>query len=98
MVYPPGERPTFVRDGEMFAIIDCSELGLRFEVMDYHPEVGATMSGAVRFRRGVEVPVTGEVVRVDASSVALWFGARGIPLSEILAERAYLASAADELA
>jgi hypothetical protein len=92
VVYPEEQRPTFHVGGATHQVIDCSELGLRYRIANGHvPEVGTTMQGHVRFRRGSEVAVAGEIIRVDPDSVALWFSARGIPLSEVLAERAWLA-------
>jgi hypothetical protein len=97
VVYPIRERPTFTIEFDSYPVIDCSELGLRYLApADHKPEVGTTISGRVHFRRGSEVPVTGEVVRVDDGTVALWFRSQAIPLSEMLAERTYLDSAADE--
>jgi hypothetical protein len=96
VVYPPGERPTFAVPAQRFTVLDCSELGMRYECVDHLPELGTTLSGVLRFRRGAEVSVTGEVIRVEKGTVALWFGARGVPLSEILAERSYLSKVVDE--
>lgn len=88
VVYPVRERPTLVVGSESFSIIDCSELGLRYQVPDLHrPNVGGTVAGRVRFRRGVEIPVNGEVVRVQDGTVALWFRTEAIPLAEMVAER-----------
>lgn len=94
VVYPVRERPSFLMDGASFSVIDCSELGLRYQVPDVHrPEVGTTVSGHVRFRRGSEVPVTGEVIRVENGTVALWFRTQAISLTEMMTERRYLESA-----
>jgi hypothetical protein len=97
VVYPVMERPTFALPGETFPVLDCSELGMRYESRDHRPELGSTLAGVVRFRRGAEVPVTGEVIRVEKGTIAIWFGAQGIPLSEVLAERAYLSSASENV-
>lgn len=93
VVYPVRERPSFLFRGESFSVIDCSELGLRYQVPDvYAPDVGTTISGVVHFRRGSEVPVTGEVVRVEHGTCALWFRTESIPLAEMMSERRYLES------
>jgi hypothetical protein len=93
IVYPVRERPSFHIGTETFSVIDCSELGLRYEVPDAHiPTLGSTVSGTVQFRRGSSVPVTGEVVRVERGTAALWFRSEAIPLGEVLQERQYLES------
>src|SRR4051812_2123213 len=74
VVYPVRERPTLQVGSESFSVMDCSELGLRYQVQEAHlPTLGATVSGILHFRRGAEVPVTGEVVRVESGTVAVWF-------------------------
>jgi hypothetical protein len=92
VVYPPGERPTFRTGIQTHAVIDCSELGLRYMPGGPRPEPGSSISGEIVFRRGNKVAISGEVIRADDNGVAIWFGARGIPLGEILSERSYLAS------
>ena len=80
---------------ESFSVIDCSELGVRYQVPEAHrPSVGATVAGRVRFHRGVEIAVSGEVVRVQDGTVALWFRTEAIPYSEMVAERERVESAA----
>jgi hypothetical protein len=93
IVYPVRERPTLLIGPDSFSVMDCSELGLRYQVADAHlPAVGETLEAIVRFRRGSEVPVKGEVVRVEHGTVALWFRSQPIPLTEVMSERRYLES------
>ena len=88
VVYPVRERPTFAVGAESFSVIDCSELGLRYQVPEVHrPAVGATVAGRVHFSRGVDFAVSGEVVRVQDGTVALWFRSEAIPYSEMVVER-----------
>lgn len=94
VVYPVRARPTLSVGAESFSVIDCSELGLRYQVPEVHrPAVGATVTGRVHFRRGVDFTVSGEVVRVQDGTVALWFKAGGIPYAEMVAERGWVESA-----
>ena len=94
VVYPVRERPTFSVETESFSVIDCSELGLRYQVPEVHrPAVGATVAGQVHFRRGVDFAVSGEVVRVQDGTVALWFRTAAIPYAEMVAERERVESA-----
>ena len=93
VVYPVRERPTFAVAADSFSVIDCSELGLRYQVPEIHrPSVGNTITGRVRFRRGDEVQVTGEVVRVQDGTVALWFRSEAIPFDRMVAEREHVES------
>lgn len=72
-------------------IVDCSEQGLRYEVHDLKlPDVGAQLGGIIKFRRGSQVEVTGEVIRARAGLVVLVFDAPGIRFSDILLEQRYL--------
>lgn len=97
VVYPVRERPTFAVGPESFSVVDCSELGLRYQVPEVHrPNVGDTIAGRVRFRRGVDVSVSGEVVRVQDGTVALWFRSESIPFAEMVAERERVESTSPE--
>lgn len=88
VVYPVLDRPTISVGADSFSVIDCSELGLRYQVPELHrPEVGSTVVGTVHFLRGVEIPVSGEVVRVQEGTVALWFRTEAIPYAEMVVER-----------
>ena len=93
VTYPIPERPELMVGDHVFPVIDCSELGLRYEApAERYPELGATVEGRVAFRRGLQVAVAGEVIRVQDGTVALWFNSRGggVPFGEILAEQRYL--------
>jgi hypothetical protein len=98
VVYPAAERPHFLVDAGQAGVaagdcevIDCSELGLRYQATGSPlPAVGDTVEGRVVFRRGVEVPVAGEVVRVQEAKVALWFRTLALSFTVIVAEQEYL--------
>ena len=91
ITYPIPARPSLIVGEDKYPIVDCSELGLRYEAPPSHrPDVGSTTEGVIHFRRGVELPVAGEVVRLQDGTVALWFGRMGIPFGEIIAEQKYL--------
>ncbi len=93
MVYPIAERPRLLVGQGDLEVLDCSELGLRYEAADpHHPEVGATVEGRVIFNRGVEIPVAGEVVRIQGGTIALWFRALALSYTVIVAEQEYLRS------
>src|SRR5262245_16699667 len=88
------ERPAIVIDGQRFAVIDCSELGLCYEGPATNaPEVGTVCEGTVHLRSGPQIPVSGEVVRYQDGTVALWFGRLGISFGAIIAEQWYLRNA-----
>jgi hypothetical protein len=86
--YPPGERPAFLCGGRALEVVDCSERGLRFTPLDAPPDVGAELSGLVRFPPGNEVQIEGAVLRVQGDmTVAVLFTTRWIPREVIVAER-----------
>jgi hypothetical protein len=91
ITYPLSERPFFDLGRLSFAIVDCSEQGLRYEVLGRAlPAVGSRVGGTIRFRRGVEAEVTGEVTRARAGLVVLLLDSPGIRFSDILLEQRYL--------
>lgn len=91
VTYPLGDRPAFDMGRFVHEIVDCSEQGLRYDVRDLRlPEVGAQLGGVIKFRRGGQVEVTGEVIRADAGLVVLVLDAPGIRFSDILLEQRYL--------
>src|SRR5262245_60689077 len=93
VVYPMSERPVFEVGRFRYEVIDCSELGIRYEVKDRRvPALGTPIGGVVVFRRGGSVEITGEVIRTRAGTVALALDSPGVPFSEILAEQRYLRS------
>src|SRR5262249_39098548 len=93
IVYPLHERPAFEIGRFVYEVIDCSELGIRYEVKERRmPALGTPLGGTIQFRRGGLCEVTGEVIRTRAGTVALVLDAPGIPFSDILAEQRYLRS------
>lgn len=74
----------------IYELVDCSEQGLRYEIERGLPDVGALITGIVKFRRGDQVKVTGEVLRARAGLVVLALDAPGIPFANILLEQRYL--------
>lgn len=93
IVYPLIERPIFEVGRFLYEVIDCSELGLRYEVVDRRvPTIGTEIGGTVQFRRGESVEVTGEVLRYQEGKVVLALNPPGITFSEILGEQRYLRS------
>ena len=91
VVYPMNERPIFEVGRFGYEVIDCSELGIRYEVKNRRvPAVGTPIGGVVIFRRGANVEISGEVIRTRAGTVALALDSPGVPFSDILAEQRYL--------
>jgi hypothetical protein len=94
VVYPESARPTLVLPEGEFPVIDCSELGLRLALTAGAPALpyaaGDVIRGELRFRRGVARPISGEVVRVQDRTLAIWFRGDGVPFGEIEAEKRYL--------
>ena len=90
--YPTTECPDLVVGDRTMAVIDCSESGLRYDLLETEPrpEIGSEIRGVVRFREGEEVEVEGVIVRLDGRSVAVRFTGTEIPFSTILTEQQYL--------
>jgi hypothetical protein len=93
VTYPIAERPTLEIGQITYDIVQCSERGVRYEVPDRPlPALGAELSGVIRFRRGAQVEVAGEVTRAHSGEVVLFLRLQGIPFSEMLLEQQYLRS------
>jgi len=91
VLYPVFERPTLEVGRSLYDVIDCSERGLRFEAKDRRvPATGTVITGTLMLRRGHSIEVTGEVIRIRGSTVALSLEPPGITFGDILAEQRYL--------
>lgn len=87
IVYPTAARPRLLVDDLAYDVYDCSEWGLRFEMLpDVRFEVGQQVTGVVHFRTGAERVVEGTVIRIQGDSAALHLTA-GIPFRIILDEQ-----------
>lgn len=90
IVYPLVERPTLQVGRFLYEVVDCSENGLRYEVRDRRvPALGTVLGGELQFRRGVEIDITGEVIRTMGDLVVLALDP-ALPFGEVLAEQRYL--------
>lgn len=89
--FPLRERPRLLLDAGEREVVDCSEGGLRYRAARGEaPAPGTPLSGRVRFRRGREVEIVGEVVRVMRGEVAVRFTAAGIPMAVMFDEQRFL--------
>jgi hypothetical protein len=88
--FPTPERPTFEASDSQYAVLDCSETGIRYRVRGALPEIGTVVSGVLRLRRGEAVEIEGEVARVFDHEVGLKLRPPGIPLRVIIAEQLFL--------
>ncbi len=86
--YPVADRPRLLIDGVGHEVLDCSESGVRFRCVPGQPaRYGQEIRGVVQFRRGTEIRVEGQIVRIDGEFAALHFTSVGIPFGIILAEQ-----------
>ena len=87
--YPIKERPTLETPDGSFAVIECSETGVRFAraATDTVPDEGARLRGTIHFRTGREVEVVGVVARVQEDTVAARLTSMTIPFRTILKEQ-----------
>ncbi len=91
VTYPMHERPRLTVGEQKFVVVDCSELGLRYEAHEGHqPELGSHCVGILHLRTGVDIAVCCEVIRHQERTVALSFDHGGVPFGEIIAEQQYL--------
>jgi hypothetical protein len=88
--YPILERPTFVVGTLVHQVVDCSESGIRYRLISEPPEAGTLVAGRLRFRRGSELMVEGEVLRIQDACAALRLKEPGIPLRIMLDEQRFL--------
>jgi hypothetical protein len=92
--YPMQGRPRLLLqgpEGMEHEVIDLSERGIRFAAARSElPPVGTRMTGLVRFQRGVEVDVEGDVIRIQEGQVAIHLTRREIPLGVIYDEQRFL--------
>ena len=91
LTYGEADRPPLVLgDGARGAVVDCSEMGLRYRPhpRDPLPAFGAIVEGEIDFRAAGPTRVTGRVIRVSRDEVALYLPPPGgIPFRAILAEQ-----------
>ena len=82
---------SFRGEGVDCRVIDCSERGLHLTLPgEGSCLVGAQLEGTVRFRRGTEVFVTGQVVWEYRVERGVMLDPPGIPLKVILDEQRWL--------
>jgi hypothetical protein len=88
--FPESDRPRVVVGLSISEVIECSERGLSYSAADHAGGVGDLLEGRIRFPRGVDLPIRGEVVRVAGDRVALALQGTGIPFSVIFQEQLHL--------
>ena len=85
--FPRTERPRMVVGTTIAEVIECSERGLSYRPVGDDGGVGDVVEGRLRFPRGVELPIRGEVVRVRDDRVAVELQGSGIPFAVIFQEQ-----------
>ena len=88
--FPETERPRVVVGTSISEVIECSERGLSYQPATESGDVGDVVEGRIRFPRGVELPIRGEVVRVGDDRVSLALHGTGIPFAVIFQEQLHL--------
>ena len=89
--FPATDRPRVVVGTSISEVIECSERGLSYQPSAAGGDVGDVVEGRIRFPRGVELPIRGEVVRVgDDDRVSLALKGTGIPFAVIFQEQLHL--------
>jgi hypothetical protein len=90
IVYPLTERPSFAHDKSICEVLECSERGLRFRVEERQPALHSRVAGRLALRHGLEINVSGTVVRKLENSVALHLDLQPIPFVAVMREQLYL--------
>lgn len=88
--FPEFDRPRVVVGTVISEVIECSERGLSFSPSAEPGGVGESLEGRIRFPRGVELQIQGEVVRVTDSRVSVSLRGSGIPFAVIFQEQLHL--------
>jgi hypothetical protein len=96
IVYPIVARPRLRIGDTSIPVIDCSEGGLRLELAASVASLAAAdgrLGGRLRLAQGVELEVTGRVLRTDDASFAILLDESSrIPLNVIFEEQRHLRS------
>ena len=88
--FPQFDRPRVVVGTVISEVIECSERGLSFHPSSEPGDVGEVVEGRIRFPRGVELPICGQVVRVSDDRVSVSLKGSGIPFAVIFQEQLHL--------
>ena len=88
--FPEMDRPRVVVGTVISEVIECSERGLSFQPSAETGDVGEALEGRIRFPRGVDLPIHGEVVRVLPDRVSVSLQGSGIPFAVIFQEQLHL--------
>ena len=93
--YPADARPRLLVDAPgparlVYEVLECSERGLSFQPSAETGDVGEALEGRIRFPRGVDLPIHGEVVRVLPDRVSVSLQGSGIPFAVIFQEQLHL--------
>lgn len=88
--FPETDRPRVVVGTSISEVIECSERGLSYQPSAEVGDVGDQVEGRIRFPRGVDLPIRGEVVRVGEDRVSLSLKGPGIPFAVIFQEQLHL--------
>ena len=91
--YPPTARARLLVGTEEWALVDCSERGIRYLAPPGDlPEAGTPVSGMVRLLSDrTPIRVDGRVVRCFGGEVAVELDPPGIPARVLFGEQRYLA-------
>lgn len=93
--FPETDRPRMVVGTSISEVIECSERGLSFQPAAECGDVGDVVEGRIRFPRGVELSIRGDVVRVGDDRVSLALRGTGIPFAVIFQEQLHLRRRSD---
>jgi PilZ domain-containing protein len=81
-------RPLYDTGEGQFPVLDLGRFGMCIRHADpERPSVGDTMTGVMRFSKGEPLGLTGTVVRVESTMIALRLEKPGVSLSGLMQEQ-----------
>lgn len=90
IVYPQGYHPSLIIRDKQFDILDLSETGLRFKMLESVKLPGDLFHAQVKIHDGSSIEVLGRIIRIAGDQAAMFMVVKKIPYQIILSEQAYL--------
>jgi len=90
IVYPNDFQPHIVIKGTEYDILDLSETGLRFKILENIKLPGDLFRAQVILHNGTNIEIMGRIIRVTGEDAAMFLVVKKIPYQVILSEQAFL--------
>ena len=90
IVYPKDYHPSLIIRDKEFDILDLSETGLRFKLLESVKLPGDLFHAKVKIHDGSSIEILGRIIRIAGDQAAMFMVVKKIPYQIILSEQAYL--------